>query len=90
MTLHVPNVRMTIKEQTPIVTTLWLVLCRLLTSVNSVVCIQLMLQTEPFGAVLALVGFFCSVVVSMGVWFGLYPVPFSAEATPYATKCQKL
>lgn len=32
----------------------------MLTGVNSMVCVQLVLQTEPLGAVLALVGFFSS------------------------------
>lgn len=33
---------------------------RVLTGVNPMVCVQLVLQTEPLGAALALVGFFSS------------------------------
>lgn len=38
-----------------------------LTGVNSMVCVQLMLQTEPLGTVLALVGFLSSVLSWMGM-----------------------
>lgn len=55
-----------------------------LPSVNSVVCVQLMLQTELFGTVLALVGLFSS-VLSSRVCFVLHAISSSTEATSCAS-----
>lgn len=52
------------------------------TSVNSVVRIQLVFQTELLGTMLALVGFFPSVFLSMGLWFMLWNGSSSTEQTP--------
>lgn len=61
-----------------------------LTSVNSVVCVQLMLQTKLFGAVLALVGFVSSVFLSIGLWFVLHDISSSTELTPCKDKANQV
>lgn len=52
------------------------------TGVNSVVRIQLVFQTELLGTMLALVGFFPAVFLSMGLWFMLWNGSSSTEQTP--------